>query len=240
MIANYARSCARSCDDDSRAAGDVDQIITASRRASELTRRLLLFSRRQSGTPEVLSLRRVIESVELLLQRTLGDEIDLEVDCDDRLWDVEADRSQLEQVADEPGAELARGDARRRQAAHRGRERGHARPRQPVLARRPADRHRHRPRHGHARSPPTPSSRSSPPRRSPATASGSAWPRSTGSSPTPAGGSSSSPSPAQGTTVTVAAAGRPPRVRRRPVARRPARARRDRAWSSRTPTPCGS
>jgi two-component system cell cycle sensor histidine kinase/response regulator CckA len=76
----------------------MDQIITASRRASELTRRLLLFSRRQSGTPEVLSLRRVIEGVELLLQRTLGDGIHLKVSCDDRLWDVEADRSQLEQV----------------------------------------------------------------------------------------------------------------------------------------------
>ena len=76
----------------------MDQIISASRRASELTRRLLLFSRRQSGTPEVLSLRRVIESLELLLHRTLGDEIDLAVDCDERLWDVEADRGQLEQL----------------------------------------------------------------------------------------------------------------------------------------------
>jgi PAS domain S-box-containing protein len=98
VIANYAAFVRKELAEGSRAAGDVDQIITASRRASELTRRLLLFSRRQSGTPEVLSLRRVIESVELLLQRTLGDEIELRVDCDDRLWDVEADRSQLEQV----------------------------------------------------------------------------------------------------------------------------------------------
>ncbi len=98
VIANYAAFVRKELADGSRAAGDVDQIIAASRRASELTRRLLLFSRRQSGTPEVLSLRRVIESVELLLQRTLGDEIDLRVHCDDRLWDVEADRSQLEQV----------------------------------------------------------------------------------------------------------------------------------------------
>ena len=74
MIANYAAFVRKELADGSRAAGDVDQIITASRRASELTRRLLLFSRRQSGTPEVLSLRRVIEGVELLLQRTLGDE----------------------------------------------------------------------------------------------------------------------------------------------------------------------
>ena len=76
VIANYAAFVRKELADDSRAAGDVDQIITASRRASELTRRLLLFSRRQAGTPEVLSLRRVIESVELLLQRTLGDGID--------------------------------------------------------------------------------------------------------------------------------------------------------------------
>jgi PAS domain S-box-containing protein len=98
VIANYAAFVRKELAEGSRAAGDMDQIIAASRRASELTRRLLLFSRRQSGTPEVLSLRRVIESVELLLRRTLGDEIDLQVDCDDRLWDVEADRSQLEQV----------------------------------------------------------------------------------------------------------------------------------------------
>ncbi|HWK26646.1 MAG TPA: PAS domain-containing protein [Solirubrobacter sp.] len=98
VIANYAAFVRKELDDGSRAAGDMDQIIAASRRASELTRRLLLFSRRQTGTPEVLSLRRVIESVELLLQRTLGDDVDLKVDCDDRLWDVEADRSQLEQV----------------------------------------------------------------------------------------------------------------------------------------------
>ncbi len=98
VIANYSAFVRKELADDSRAAGDVDQIITASRRASELTRRLLLFSRRQAGTPEVLSLRRVIESVELLLQRTLGDGITLTVRCDERLWDVEADRSQLEQV----------------------------------------------------------------------------------------------------------------------------------------------
>ncbi|MDA0180545.1 PAS domain-containing protein [Solirubrobacter phytolaccae] len=98
IVANYAAFVRKELPDDSRTAGDVDQIIAASRRASELTRRLLLFSRRQSGTPEVLSVRRVIESLELLLRRTLGEDIDLVVDVDERLWDVEADRSQLEQM----------------------------------------------------------------------------------------------------------------------------------------------
>jgi PAS domain S-box-containing protein len=98
VIANYSAFVRKELPDDSRTAGDMDQIIAASRRASELTRRLLLFSRRQGGVPEVLSLRRVIETLELLLRRTLGDGITLVVDIADRLWDVEADRSQLEQV----------------------------------------------------------------------------------------------------------------------------------------------
>src|SRR3954447_14842792 len=98
VIANYAQFVRKELEEGSRAAGDMDQVIAASRRATELTRRLLLFSRRQSGTPEVLSLRRLIESVEPLLRRTLGDDIALIVECDDRLWDVEADRAQLEQI----------------------------------------------------------------------------------------------------------------------------------------------
>ena len=40
----------------------------------------------------------MIESLELLLHRTLGDDVDLFVELDERLWDVEADRSQLEQL----------------------------------------------------------------------------------------------------------------------------------------------
>jgi two-component system cell cycle sensor histidine kinase/response regulator CckA len=98
VIANYATFVRKELPDGSRAAGDTDQIIAASRRASELTRRLLLFSRRQSGTPEVLSGRRVVEGVESVLRQTLGDDVELKVTCDERLWEVEADRGQLEQV----------------------------------------------------------------------------------------------------------------------------------------------
>ncbi len=98
VIANYASFVRKELPDDSRAAGDTDQILAASRRASDLTRRLLLFSRRQSGNPEVISVRRVVEGVESVLRQTLGAGVTLEVECDERLWDVEADRNQLEHV----------------------------------------------------------------------------------------------------------------------------------------------
>jgi PAS domain S-box-containing protein len=98
VIANYAAFVRKELPDGSRAAGDADQILAASKRASDLTRRLLLFSRRQAGTPEVLSVRRVVEGVETVLRQSLGGDVELTVGCDDRLWEVEADRNQLEQV----------------------------------------------------------------------------------------------------------------------------------------------
>jgi PAS domain S-box-containing protein len=98
VIANSAAFVRKELPDGSRAAGDADQILSAARRASDLTRRLLLFSRRQSGTPEVISVRQVVEGVETVLRQTLGAGVELVVACDERLWDVEADRSQLEQV----------------------------------------------------------------------------------------------------------------------------------------------
>src|SRR3954469_4657294 len=98
VIANYSVFVRKELEPGSRAAEDMEQVIAAARRASELTRRLLQFSRRQNGTPEVLSLRRVIEGVEQMLRRTLGENVTLSVVCDEPLWDVEADRGQLEQV----------------------------------------------------------------------------------------------------------------------------------------------
>src|SRR5919197_2774269 len=66
VIANYAAFVRKDLEPGSRMAEDVDQIIAAGRRASELTRRLLLFSRREAANPEVLSLRRVLDGIELL------------------------------------------------------------------------------------------------------------------------------------------------------------------------------
>jgi PAS domain S-box-containing protein len=98
VIANYAAFVRKDLEPGSRMAGDVDQIIAAGRRASELTRRLLLFSRHQTGNPEILSVGRVLEGLELLLRRTLGEDVRVTVDAAEDLWDVEADRSQLEQM----------------------------------------------------------------------------------------------------------------------------------------------
>jgi two-component system, cell cycle sensor histidine kinase and response regulator CckA len=98
VIANYAAFVDEKIDPGSQAAEDVEQILAACRRAGELTRRLLLFSRRRSGNPEVVDLAHAIGETERLLRRTLGEQIELRTRVAGSLARVEADRGQLEQV----------------------------------------------------------------------------------------------------------------------------------------------
>jgi two-component system cell cycle sensor histidine kinase/response regulator CckA len=98
VIANFAGFVAAEVPPGSTLADDVQQIIAATDRAGELTRRLLQFSRRQPSTPEVLDAGAIVHDVEQLLERTLGDHIVVRTAHEDGLWRVRADRGQLEQV----------------------------------------------------------------------------------------------------------------------------------------------
>ena len=79
-------------------ADDVEQIQQASKQAAELTRRLLQFSRRQPGHPQLLDVAEVVRELERLLSRTLGDHVVVHTAVADDLWPVTADRGQLEQL----------------------------------------------------------------------------------------------------------------------------------------------
>jgi PAS domain S-box-containing protein len=98
VIANYAGFLGQTVAPGSQAADDVEQILVACRGANELTRRLLLFSRRRAGNPEVIDVTAVIAETERLLQRTLGEQVEVHTAIERGLAHVRADRSQLEQV----------------------------------------------------------------------------------------------------------------------------------------------
>lgn len=76
----------------------VREIETAAHRASTLTRQLLAFGRRQVLELESVELGQVVNGMERMLGRVLGDEIPLRVDVADDDCHVTADRTQLEQV----------------------------------------------------------------------------------------------------------------------------------------------
>jgi PAS domain S-box-containing protein len=77
---------------------DIEEIQKAGERAALLTRQLLAFSRKQVLQPKVLDLNAVVAGAEKLLQRLIGEDIDLLVVLDPMLGRVKADSGQLEQI----------------------------------------------------------------------------------------------------------------------------------------------
>jgi PAS domain S-box-containing protein len=77
---------------------DVAQILRAGERATELTHQLLAFGRREVVRPQVLDLNVVVGEVQQLLQRTLGEHVQLHTDLVTDVRPVLADPGQLEQV----------------------------------------------------------------------------------------------------------------------------------------------
>jgi PAS domain S-box-containing protein len=77
---------------------DVEEIKRAAGRAANLTRQLLAFGRRQVLKPRVLDLNQLVQGVETMLRRVIGEHITLVTKTDPALWRVRADPGQVEQV----------------------------------------------------------------------------------------------------------------------------------------------
>ncbi|WP_179906254.1 PAS domain-containing hybrid sensor histidine kinase/response regulator [Rhabdonatronobacter sediminivivens] len=74
----------------------VDMTVRAAERAAELTNRLLAFSRKQPLQPQVIDANALIGGMEDMLRRTLGEELNIALSLDARLWRSEIDPGQLE------------------------------------------------------------------------------------------------------------------------------------------------
>ncbi|HLL24744.1 MAG TPA: ATP-binding protein, partial [Kofleriaceae bacterium] len=97
VIMTYANMLAESLDDvDAR--DDAAQIMHAATSASELTKQLLSFSRRELVKPRVVDVTRVVTGMEKLLLRTIGQHIQLVTSIAPRLPRVLMDSAQLEQI----------------------------------------------------------------------------------------------------------------------------------------------
>jgi PAS domain S-box-containing protein len=77
---------------------NLEEIKKAGERAATLTRQLLAFSRKQMLQPKVLDLNAVIVDMFKLLQRLIGEDIDLLSSLNPSLGQVKADPGQLQQV----------------------------------------------------------------------------------------------------------------------------------------------
>jgi len=76
----------------------VEQILKAGERASDLTRQLLAFSRKQVLQPKVLNLNGVVQEAGKMLQRVIGEPIELVYNLEPSLGNILADPGQMHQV----------------------------------------------------------------------------------------------------------------------------------------------
>jgi PAS domain S-box-containing protein len=83
---------------DQKARVDIEQVKEAADRAAKLTAQLLAFARRQVIAPVRLDLNDLTRQMDKLLQRVIGEHIELVTSLSPGLHPVLADRSQLEQV----------------------------------------------------------------------------------------------------------------------------------------------
>jgi PAS domain S-box-containing protein len=77
---------------------DLREIKHATRRAATLTSQLLAFSRKQMLQPRILDPGELVQGMEEMLKRLLGEDVDFHVHRPADLWSVKADPGQIEQV----------------------------------------------------------------------------------------------------------------------------------------------
>jgi PAS domain S-box-containing protein len=97
-INGYSEMCLRRLKPEDTLYRHVEEIKKAGDRAAGLTRQLLAFSRKQILQPEVIDLNHIVVELSKMLQRLIGEDVDLHMGLAADLGKIKADPSQLEQV----------------------------------------------------------------------------------------------------------------------------------------------
>ncbi len=98
VISSYAELLSEALEGNEKARHQAEEIRKAARRASGLTQQLLAFSRKQVMSPRILDLNGVVAEIGRMLPRVIGEDIQMVIKPGEKLWQVQADPLQLEQV----------------------------------------------------------------------------------------------------------------------------------------------
>jgi len=98
VVMGYTELAMANMPEGSQAAVDMGEVMHASRRAADLVKQLLAFSRRQPATPKVVNLYSTIVASASLLERVIGKHVAFEMQSDEGLWNIKIDPSQADQV----------------------------------------------------------------------------------------------------------------------------------------------
>ncbi|WDP92896.1 MAG: response regulator [Desulfobacter sp.] len=98
VIIGYSELSMETMDKDHPLYGNLEKILSAAKRATDITRQLLAFARKQTVSPKVIDLNNSIERMLKILGRLIGENIRLEWTPGRDLWPVKMDPSQIDQI----------------------------------------------------------------------------------------------------------------------------------------------
>lgn len=98
VIIGYAAIAMDDLDSSQPLYNNLEQIRKAGERSADLTRQLLAFARKQTVTPKVLDLNETLEDMTNMLQRLIGEDLNLTWIPGKRVWQVKVDPSQIDQI----------------------------------------------------------------------------------------------------------------------------------------------
>lgn len=98
VISGYSELALEKLNPADKLYGDLLEIRKAAVRSTNITRQLLAFARKQTIAPIVLDLNEVLESMLKMLQRLIGEDVDLAWLPGTNLWPVKLDPSQVDQI----------------------------------------------------------------------------------------------------------------------------------------------
>jgi two-component system cell cycle sensor histidine kinase/response regulator CckA len=98
VIQGYSDLCLSGIPKENPLREDIQAITNAVKRAANLISQLLAFSRRQTMEMEVINLNPLLQNLEKMLRRVIGEDVELVTTLPDDLGRVKADPGQIEQI----------------------------------------------------------------------------------------------------------------------------------------------
>ena len=98
VILGYAEMALEQVDPTQPLHASLEEIRICAQRSAELTRQLLAFARKQTVAPKVLDLNETVAGMLVMLERLIGENIQLTWQPKAELWPVKVDPSQIDQI----------------------------------------------------------------------------------------------------------------------------------------------
>jgi len=77
---------------------NLEEILIAAESATNLTRQLLVFGKKQVAKPQIMNINDVISDIKKMLTRLITDDIEVIIESDENLPPVKADQGQIDQI----------------------------------------------------------------------------------------------------------------------------------------------